>query len=287
MARRPDFPYVNSPHRSRPLNPVGIVIHYTGGSYGSAVGWFQNPNSRVSSQTVHARDGRAVQMVPLPDPDPPVGPQDGRVKAWHCRKGNPRYIGIEHEGHGRPSDWTDPMLETSARWAAWCCDIYDIPVIGPPGGSGHRVWFEGFGGHYNVPTNTHTDPGPHFPWREYLSEVEALLRGGPTRPDDVIPMYEEVGMFRTTKRNGTWATSVTVPVPSWARRLVFATDHNADDPPSIRLAIGSGRDGWRGPIEDGLRVVPAIQHSRELPDYAEVVNVVHYDGYPIGYHFEP
>lgn len=171
--QRPDIPYRNSPNRSSGLDPTGIVIHYTAGSYDSAVGWLANPSSNVSAHFVIAKDGRAVQMVPLPDPDPAVGPADGRTKAWHARDGNRFYIGIEHEGHGRPEDWTDAMLDTSAEITAWCCHIYDIPVQHVP----ERGLQPGFKGHSEVTGNDHTDPGPHFPWFEYLERVRAYLEG--------------------------------------------------------------------------------------------------------------
>lgn len=164
--------YVDSPHRSSGLlsNPVGIVIHYMMGTYAGSISWFKNPDSKVSAHFLMAKDGRWTQMVPVPDPDPD-GPRDGRYQAWHCKGGNPRYIGIEHEGSGGPTEWTDEMLDTSSQMAAYLCSIYGIPIIGPPGPPGHREWFVGLGGHDNVPGNNHTDPGPHFPWERYLGLV--------------------------------------------------------------------------------------------------------------------
>jgi N-acetyl-anhydromuramyl-L-alanine amidase AmpD len=168
--------YVDSPHRSRGLTPVGIVIHYMAGTYKGSIGWFQNPVSKVSAHFMMAKDGQWTQMVPLPDPDPDP-PRDGRYQAWHCKGGNPRYIGIEHEGHGGVDEWTDDMLNTSSQMAAYLCSIYDIPIVGPPGPPGHREWFVGLGGHDNVPGNNHTDPGSHFPWKHYISLVEWYSSG--------------------------------------------------------------------------------------------------------------
>ncbi|MEV8009941.1 peptidoglycan recognition family protein [Streptomyces sp. NPDC086122] len=173
--RRPSVGYKNSPHRSggSAMVPQGIVVHYTAGSYDGAVSWFQDPVSRVSAHFVVARDGRRVQMVPLPDPDT-VGPRDGKYQAWHCKGGNSVYFGIEHEygypGATGPADWTEEMLDSSAELSAYLCDLYDIPIEVPLD-PGTRGWVKGLGGHYNVPGNDHTDPGPYFPWDYYIDRV--------------------------------------------------------------------------------------------------------------------
>ncbi|KES09170.1 hypothetical protein BU52_03720 [Streptomyces toyocaensis] len=171
-----DIPYTNSPNRDAygPLVPQGIVVHYTQGKYQGAIGHFQNSASKVSAHFIVARDGRRIQMVPLPDPDT-NGPRDGRYTAWHCKGGNTRYIGIEHEygytGATGPQDWTTEMMESSAELSAYLCHTYAIPVEVPLAPD-ERDWFTGFGGHYNVPNNSHTDPGPYFPWDYYIDLVQ-------------------------------------------------------------------------------------------------------------------
>ncbi|MEU8619032.1 peptidoglycan recognition family protein [Streptomyces sp. NPDC048623] len=174
--RRPEVPYKNSPNRDAygPLVPQGIVVHYTQGKYEGAIGHFQNAASKVSAHFIVARDGRRVQMVPLPDPDT-AGPRDGRYTAWHCKGGNTRYFGIEHEfgypGATYPADWTEEMMDSSAELSAYLCAVYGIPIEVPLAPD-ERDWFTGFGGHYNVPGNNHTDPGPYFPWEYYINRVE-------------------------------------------------------------------------------------------------------------------
>ncbi|WP_017236322.1 N-acetylmuramoyl-L-alanine amidase [Streptomyces sp. SS] len=181
-------PYKNSPNRDAygPLVPQGIVVHYTQGRYEGAIGHFQNPASKVSAHFIVARDGRRVQMVPLPDPDT-NGPRDGRYTAWHCKGGNTRYFGIEHEfgytGATYPADWTEEMMDSSAELSAYMCALYGIPIEVPLAPN-ERDWFTGLGGHYNVPGNSHTDPGPYFPWDYYINRVEyfasRMADSGPT-----------------------------------------------------------------------------------------------------------
>ncbi|MEV4441465.1 peptidoglycan recognition family protein [Streptomyces sp. NPDC049577] len=198
---RPDAGYLNSPNRSGgpPMTTDGIVVHYTAGRYDGTVGWFQNPASQVSAHFVVARDGRRTQMVPLPDPDT-EGPRDGKYKAWHCKSGNGRYFGIEHEygypGATGPSDWTEEMLDSSAELAAYLCALYSIPIqleLDPA----TRDWFTGFGGHYNVPDNDHTDPGPYFPWDFYLSRVTDYTSRLVQSPDGALTMAGGGTPYRT------------------------------------------------------------------------------------------
>lgn len=198
---RPQVGYRNSPHRSggSPMVPQGIVVHYTAGRYDGAVGWFQNPASQVSAHFVVARDGRRVQMVPLPDPDT-AGPRDGKYKAWHCKGGNGLYIGIEHEygyaGATGPADWTEEMLDSSAELSAYLCAVYGIP-IDVPLDPDTRDWFTGFGGHYNVPGNDHTDPGPYFPWDYYVNRVEDYSNRLFEAPADLVPAKPGTAVYQT------------------------------------------------------------------------------------------
>ncbi|MEV5413492.1 peptidoglycan recognition family protein [Thermopolyspora sp. NPDC052614] len=176
---RPEVAYRNSPNRSAgAMTPKGIVIHYTAGRYDGAVSWFQNPSSQVSAHFIVARDGRRLQMVPLPAPDT-GGPRDGRYKAWHCKGGNNVYVGIEHEygypGAKGPDDWKEEMLESSAELSAYLCALYGIPIEVPLNAR-TRGWFTGLGGHCNVPGNDHDDPGPLFPWDHYISRVREYSR---------------------------------------------------------------------------------------------------------------
>lgn len=65
----PDWVTFNpSPHQSsrRGAEVAAIIIHYTaGGSLEGTVGWFRNPESKVSAHYVVGRSGGTVQMIPL------------------------------------------------------------------------------------------------------------------------------------------------------------------------------------------------------------------------------
>jgi N-acetyl-anhydromuramyl-L-alanine amidase AmpD len=53
-----------SPHHSRRTVPcVAVCLHWTGGSFGSAVAWCQEPQSRVSYHEVIATNGAVAHLV--------------------------------------------------------------------------------------------------------------------------------------------------------------------------------------------------------------------------------
>jgi hypothetical protein len=133
-----------------------VVIHTVEGSFSAAVGWFRDPVSDVSAHYVVRRsDGEITQMV------------YDEVRAWHAGSVNTRSIGIEHEGiAANASNWTNAMLESSARLSAWLSDSYDIPV--------DRAHFVA---HSEVPGAARSDPGPYFPWDLYLDLVVCFKSG--------------------------------------------------------------------------------------------------------------
>ncbi len=87
---------------------------------------------------------------------------------------------IEHAGRAAQSalDWQDPfsvaMLVLSARQAASIAHRYIIPAT-KLGAAELLAGAHGFCGHVDVTQayhkSTHTDPGPHFPWEQYLALV--------------------------------------------------------------------------------------------------------------------
>ena len=56
--------------------------------------------------------------------------------------------------------WGDTMLRSSAKMVASIAKRWDVPI-----NKKHIV------GHVNVGGQTHTDPGPYWPWNKYLRMV--------------------------------------------------------------------------------------------------------------------
>ncbi|MFE5393200.1 N-acetylmuramoyl-L-alanine amidase [Streptomyces sp. NPDC056568] len=127
-----------------------VVVHVTQGSYAGSISWFQNPDARVSAHyVVRSSDGQITQSVRESD------------TAWHARSANAYSVGVEHEGYVSDPAWfTDAMYRSSAALTRHLTAKYGIPRD-----RAHIV------GHNEVPGNDHTDPGPHWDWAYYMSQV--------------------------------------------------------------------------------------------------------------------
>ena len=149
----------------RSMAITAIVIHETDGSYLSALNWFKNPRSHVSSHyLVRAWGGGITQFVAESD------------TAFHARAANPWTIGIEHEYNPRQAIWhTDAQYRSSALLVCAIAKRYGIPIDRK-----HIV------GHNELPGTDHSDPGPTWNWNYYMSLVrgcsvdraQAAARGG-------------------------------------------------------------------------------------------------------------
>lgn len=108
--------------------------------------------------------------------------------AWHCPRANRRGIGVEHAGYGvgpNATDWSSPegqaVLAHSATLVARLCQAWDVPPVrltpealvrGGRGLVGHEDVTRAYPG-----SGAHVDPGPNWPWVDYLRQVEAALQG--------------------------------------------------------------------------------------------------------------
>lgn len=111
--------------------------------------------------------------------------------AWHAPGANAAGIGVECAGRAgqTESQWSDlysqAMLAKCARLIAGICERWEIPVqrLGP---SHLRARTPGITGHADVSNafkkSTHTDPGAHFPWVEFLEEVDRVARRSTPSP---------------------------------------------------------------------------------------------------------
>lgn len=152
-----------------------VVIHTAQGSYAGTISWFQNSAANVSAHYVVRRsDGDVTQMLRHED----IG--------WHAGNWsyNERSIGIEHEGFiNDPANYTDAMYQSSADLTRWLCDNLGIPKD-----RSHII------GHIEVPSATHTDPGPHWDWNRYM---DLVLQGGGNPPPAGTGMLKGV-VYRGT-----------------------------------------------------------------------------------------
>lgn len=113
------------------------------------------------------------------------------VVAWAAPGANRDGIHIEHAGYASQTseewedDYSKQMLARSAALAADIAKRYQIPVVKLTPEDLANPVASGFCGHVDVTQGRmgghgHTDPGPSFPWGDYLALVEAAL--APTSP---------------------------------------------------------------------------------------------------------
>jgi hypothetical protein len=137
----------------RPYPPIDtLIIHDTEGSYASAISWFQNPSAGASAHyVIRSSDGQITQMVREANTAYQAGNWDYNVRA----------IGIEHEGFMNQQGWyTEAMYQSSAALARSITERYGIRKD-----RAHII------GHYQVPNQSHVDPGPNWNWPYYMSLV--------------------------------------------------------------------------------------------------------------------
>lgn len=182
-AAGPDYPssiWRPSPnYSSRPSGVAGdpqmVIIHSCEGSYSGCWGWLANSASGVSAHYVVDSTGSEISQLVLES-----------NKAWHigadydCNNNdgvscnlngygsNGFTVGIEHAGFASQSSWDPGLLQASA---ALVCDI--TKAHGIPRDANHIV------AHGQLQPYNRTDPGPNWPWDDYIDLVrEACGDGG-------------------------------------------------------------------------------------------------------------
>ncbi len=157
--------------------PRTIVIHGTvspcvpGGARSVANFFANRPASSKTSAHYTVDPGEVIQSV------------GDHVVAYHCGH-NQDSIGIElcDPQSGSGNRWADKnhaaMLARAAALTARLCLAYGIPatrvspsalVAGKHGICGHADMSKAF------KASTHTDPGPDFPWTDFIHQVKAEI----------------------------------------------------------------------------------------------------------------
>lgn len=211
--------------RTRPVQYA--VIHTTEGTEGltSAEAGAAYDRVRTDGTSTHyfADQDNVVQCVLTTD------------RAHHARyHGN--QIGIGHELCGRAgqtdAQWDDPAsvgtLRNTARQVARDCVKYGLEVRRLSVAEVRAAYYaaegqrpRGICGHIDV-TNaypedggTHWDPGPHFPWTDFLAMVRAEMgEDMPLTPADakLIFDYDYIPNGAGNPDNPTWATRTVLAV---------------------------------------------------------------------------
>lgn len=164
------------PNQRDTIRPLNVIVIHTmeapekPTTAETVARWFAGPSAPVASAHYCVDQDSIVQCV-----------RDSDI-AWHAPGLNETGIGIEHAGYaGQTAEqWQDAtsqaILKNSAALVANLCRRYQIPVLrlspddlltGKRGLCGHIDVTKAYPG----PTHTHWDPGPNFPWDQYIQLV--------------------------------------------------------------------------------------------------------------------
>lgn len=153
--------------------------------------------------------------------------------AWTMPPLNNVSLNVEMAGYASqtPGQWADPYSERTLDNVALCvaewCHKYGIPIR-------HltydqiRAGNKGIAGHVDVNhvfhASDHTDPGPNFPWTEFLSKVTAHYDNMPAQVNhgDCKPLQVALG-FGPAGVDGIWGhdTDERIQTVRWATRRQF------------------------------------------------------------------
>jgi N-acetyl-anhydromuramyl-L-alanine amidase AmpD len=166
-------------HSARPAGSAGdpsmVIIHTCEGSYGGCWGWLVNSQAGVSAHYVVNNTGSEISQLVAEN-----------RKAWHigasyncslngstdCGKNgassNNFTIGIEHAGYAKQASWDANLIDASARLV---CDITQGQDIVRD--QYHIV------GHGRLQPYNRIDPGPNWPWSDYLALIQSYCNEQP------------------------------------------------------------------------------------------------------------
>lgn len=192
-----------------------VILHVMQGSYAGSISWFQDPAAQSSAHyMVRSKDGDVTQMV-----------RDKDI-AWHAGVWtmNEHSIGIECEGWIDDPKWfTDALYKSAAELTRTICKKYGIPMDRQ-----HIL------GHVEVKGATHTDPGPNWDWKKFMSYVTQ----GAESPSNPTPKWSQEVDNASDRfsASANWGTS------SWSSQrrganYRFAKPQAISDPAWYRFAV--------------------------------------------------
>lgn len=172
---------------SRPAGNSGaramIIIHTCEGAYVGCYSWLANAQSGVSAHyVVNSTGSEITQLV------------NESKKGWHIsasykcslnknhdcgRNGsssNNFTVGIEHAGFGNQASWDPGLIDASARLVCNIARDNGIPIDDV-----HVV------GHGRLQPHNRTDPGPNWPWQQYLDLARAHCDETPEPEPEPMP----------------------------------------------------------------------------------------------------
>lgn len=165
-------------YNARPAGDIGdpamIVIHTCEGSYTSCWNWLVNSASGVSAHYVVNESGSEIsQLVRESDRGWHIGATydcslNSNVECWrNGYSANHFTVGIEHGGYASQTSFPVGQIDASAKLS---CDITRGQAI--PRDRYHIV------AHGKLQPYNRTDPGPNWPWTDYMNRINSHCGAG-------------------------------------------------------------------------------------------------------------
>lgn len=175
----PDYPVSGtiwrpSPnYNSRPSGSIGdvamVIIHTCEGSYVSCWSWLTNSSAGASAHYVVNESGSEIsQLVREASRAWHIGAtydcsRNSSVDCWRNGYSSNHFtIGIEHAGYASQTSFPVGQIDRSAKLS---CDI--SKAYGIPRDRYHYV------AHGQLQPYNRTDPGPNWPWTDYLNRINS------------------------------------------------------------------------------------------------------------------
>ncbi|MBW3554546.1 MAG: N-acetylmuramoyl-L-alanine amidase [Gemmatimonadetes bacterium] len=219
----------------RPAGETGVVhmviIHTCEGAYSGCWSWLANEQSGVSSHYVVEEDGREITQLVRE-----------RARAWHIAarydcslnhghecwlndvQSNHFTIGIEHAGFASQPSFPADQIDVSASLV---CDISREHAI--PRDPQHIV------AHGQLQPHNRTDPGPNWPWTEYIGAIQRHC--GEIVVDDSDA--ENVAARAAVEAPADWTHTRATPGYYGRGYRWASTSESADDPVVFRFRVES------------------------------------------------
>lgn len=167
-------------YNARPSGSIGdpamIIIHTCEGSYTSCWSWLTNSASGVSAHYVVNESGSEIsQLVRESDRAWHIGATydcslNSSVECWRNGYSSNHFtVGIEHGGYASQSSFPVGQIDASAKLS---CDITKGQAI--PRDRYHIL------AHGKLQPYNRTDPGPNWPWTDYLNRINSHCGSGTT-----------------------------------------------------------------------------------------------------------
>jgi N-acetyl-anhydromuramyl-L-alanine amidase AmpD len=250
----PDYPVSGtiwrpSPnYNARPAGDIGkvamVIIHTCEGSYTSCWSWLTNTQAQASAHYVVNESGSEIsQLVRESDRAWHIAATyncslNSNVDCWRNGYSSNHFtVGIEHGGFASQTSFPSGQLDASARLS---CDISKAHAI--PRDRYHFV------AHGQLQPYNRTDPGPNWPWTDYMNRINAAC--GAVSGTSIIVDNNNANNNSATGRfesSTTWTAS-TGTAGYYGSNYAFASTTAASDPATFWFYLAAGGtktiDAW-------------------------------------------